>query len=116
MSKRKDVVERYIEGFRRTDYALILSCVTDDVVWVLHGWKTVHGKEAFGAEIENEAFEGRPTLTVDRLVEEADSVVAAGTGSAALRAGGRLEFVFCDVFDFRGDRISRLETYQVNLS
>jgi len=30
--------------------------------------------------------------------------------------GGRLEFVFCDVFTFRGDAIGRIETYQVNLS
>jgi ketosteroid isomerase-like protein len=49
MSSRKDVVEAYIEGFRRSDRARILSCLTDDVVWVLHGYKTLQGKEAFDA-------------------------------------------------------------------
>jgi hypothetical protein len=37
VSTRKRIVETYIEGFRRTDHAQILSCLTDDVVWALHG-------------------------------------------------------------------------------
>jgi uncharacterized protein len=115
MSARKGIVEKYIEGFRRGDHAQILSCLTDDVVWELHGYKTLQGKDAFDAEIENDAFVGRPTLTIDRLVEEGNSVVAVGSGTVARKGGGRLEFVFCDVFTFTGNAISRLETYQVNL-
>lgn len=74
------------------------------------------GQEAFDAEIENDATEGSPTLTIDRLIEEGESVVAVGSGSVSKKGGGSLEFVFCDVFTFTGDAISRLETYQVNLS
>ena len=37
MSENKDVVERYMEGFRRSDHAMILSCLTDDVVWDMPG-------------------------------------------------------------------------------
>jgi ketosteroid isomerase-like protein len=33
---------------------------------------------------------------------------------AALKAGGRIDALFCDVFHFRDDRISRLVTYQVD--
>ena len=116
MSARKQIVEKYIDGFRRMNRAQILSCVTDDVVWVLHGYKTLEGKDAFAGEIQNDAFTGEPALTLDRMVEEGDSVVAAGTGRAEIAAGGTLEFVFCDLFVFTGDAISRLETYQVNLS
>jgi len=97
--------------------AQILSCLTYDVVWDLYGCKTLQGKDAFDAEIENDAFEDSPTLTIDRLIEEeeGDSVVVVGGGSVAREGGGRLEFVFCDVFTFTGDAISHLETYQVNL-
>jgi uncharacterized protein len=116
MSARKDVVETYIEGFRRVDHAQIVSCVTDDVVWELHGYTIVSGKDAFDQEIENEATVGPPTLTIDRLIEEADTVVAVRSGEVALRDGGLLSFVFCDVFTFTGDKISRLETHQVNLA
>ena len=48
MSQQKAVVEKYTDGFRRGDLAQILSCLTDDVVWALHGAKTLVGKEAFG--------------------------------------------------------------------
>jgi uncharacterized protein len=34
VSVRKDVVARYIDGFRRTDHDAILSCLTDDIEWV----------------------------------------------------------------------------------
>jgi hypothetical protein len=71
----------------------------------------LHAKVAFKAEIENEAFERRPTLTIDRLIEEGDSVVAIGSGSVAKKGGQRLKFVFCEVFTFTGEAVSRLYTY-----
>lgn len=113
MSTRKSIVEKYIEGFRRSDHAQILSCLTDDVVWALHGYKTLQGKEAFDAEIENEGFEGSPTITVDRLIEEGDPVAATGGGSVAQKGGHHREFVFCEVFSFNDDAVSRLDTYHV---
>jgi uncharacterized protein len=116
MSQRKDVVETYIEGFRRSDHEMIVSTLTDDVVWELFGYTTLSGKDAFDKEIENPGFVGSPELTIDRLVEEADTVVAIGRGKVARRDGEPLDFVFSDVFTFTGDKINRLETYQVNLS
>ena len=112
MSAHKDVVERYIEGFRRSDHAQILSCLTDDIVWELHGSKTVRGKEAFDGEIENDEFES-PILTIERLIEEGNTVVAAGSGSVGKKGGDTLRFAFCEVFTFTDDAVSRLDTYHV---
>ena len=39
MSTRKRIVEKYIDGFRRSDHARILSLLASDVVWELHGYK-----------------------------------------------------------------------------
>jgi ketosteroid isomerase-like protein len=113
MSTRKRIVEKYIAGFRRSDHDQILSCLTDDVVWALHGYKTLQGKEAFDGEIESEGFESGPTISIDRLIEEGDAVVATGGGSVAEKGGARRKFVFCEVFSFRGDAVSRLDTYHV---
>ena len=56
MSANKRTVERYIDGFNRSDHAQILSCLSDDVEWVMPGAFHVIGKEAFDREIENEAL------------------------------------------------------------
>ena len=113
MSARKDLVASFIDGFRRSDHEQILACLTDDVVWDLPGYKSLTGKDAFDAEIQNEDFVGSPTLTVDRLVEEADTVVAIGGGEATRRGGDLHRFVFCDVFTFSGERICHVESYLV---
>jgi ketosteroid isomerase-like protein len=112
---RKQVVERYFEGFRRGDHAMVLGCLTDDVVWDLPGFKHLEGKEAFDGEIENDAFEGRPALEVDRLIEEAATVVAIGTGRSRRKDGMDFRFAFADVFTFRGGGVSRVESYVVPL-
>jgi ketosteroid isomerase-like protein len=113
MSPRKTIVERYIEGFRRTDHPQILSCLTDDIVWVLPGYKTVRGKQAFDAEIEHDAFEGSPTIDLERLIEEGDSVAVNGNGSVTKKGGEVMKFAFSEVFTFRGGLVSRLDTYHV---
>ena len=116
MSNRTEVVERYFDGFRRSDHAQILALLTDDVAWDLPGFRLLTGKADFDGEIENEAFEGRPTLRVDRLVEGADAIVAIGDGEARFRTGELHRFAFCDVFTFRGDLICRVESYVVPLT
>ncbi|HWB71127.1 MAG TPA: nuclear transport factor 2 family protein [Egibacteraceae bacterium] len=115
MSARKDVVETYFDGFRRSDHRQILACLTDDVVWDLAGYRRLTGKDAFDQEIENDEFVGSPTLTVDRLVEEADTVVATGNGETTHESGQVHRFAFCDVFTFAGDDICRVESYLVPL-
>ena len=87
MSARKAVVEAYIDGFRRGDHQAILSCLTEDVVWEIHGHATVHGREEFAGVITEDATPGLPTLELERLVEEGDTVVAVGNGSVAPAAG-----------------------------
>jgi ketosteroid isomerase-like protein len=89
MSKNKYTVDKYMDGFRRSDHEEILSCLTDDVEWEIPGAFHARGKEAFDKEIENEAFVGRPDITVTRLTEENDIVLR-----------------FCDVFVMQAERSS----------
>ena len=115
MSARKALVETYFDGFRRSDHQQILDCLTDDVVWDLPGFTHLRGKEAFDREIENDEFAGSPKLTVDRHVEEGDTVVTTGHGQTTHKSGELQRFAFCDVFTFAGDKICRVESYVVPL-
>jgi uncharacterized protein len=116
VSSHKATVEAYIDGFRHTDHAAILACLTDDVVWVLHGYRTLRGREAFDDEMENGAAIGSPTLIIERLIEEGDTVVAVGHGSMTLKDAGVVPFVFTEVFTFVNDKVARLETFHINLT
>ena len=109
---RKAVVERYFDGFRRSDHEQVLECLTDDVVWDLPGFKHLVGKAAFDGEIENDNFVGPPHLVVERLIED-DAIVAIGEGESTQTTGAVFRFAFCDVFTFAADRIRRVRSYVV---
>ena len=111
LSENKRTVERYMEAFRGSDHEAILSCLTDDIVWDMPGAFHLVGKPAFDREIENPAFKGRPTITVTRLVEDNDVVVAEGKVRADRSDGGVLDAVFCDVFEMQGGKIKKLISY-----
>ena len=89
MSRNKETVETYIDGFNKSDHAQILSCLTDDIEWTVFGFFRLHGKEAYDREIENPAFTGNPRITITRMVEEGDVVMAEMTLEAR-RASGEL--------------------------
>ena len=44
MSENKKVVEKYMEGFNKSDHEMILSCLTDDVEWILPGGISPQGE------------------------------------------------------------------------
>jgi uncharacterized protein len=107
----KQTVERYMDGFRRTDRELILSCLTDDVEWLIPGAFHTHGKAAFAEHIVDPGFEGRPQITVSQLIEEHDVVVAEGSVQAPRSDGAVMNLVFCDVFEMSGGQIRKLTSY-----
>ena len=111
MTGNKKTVERYMEGFNKSDHGQILSCLTDDIEWYIPGAFHVAGKESFDKEIENEAFIGPPQITTTRMVEENDVVVAEGKVMVRKREGGILNAVFCDVFEMENEKIKRLTSY-----
>lgn len=111
MSRNKHTVEVYMDGFRRSDHAMVLSCLTDDVVWVIPGFVHLEGKAAFDSEIENPAFVGSPKIEISRVIEEDDVVVAEGEVRAQKATGEAFGAVFCDVFEMQGGKIRRLTSY-----
>jgi uncharacterized protein len=108
MSENTRTIEAYIAGFNALDHAQILSCLTDDVEWVMPGFFHYTVKDAFDKEIENPAFTGAPVVRLTRMTEQNDVVVAEGTVIATKNTGEKLPLVFCDVFEMRGGKIRKL--------
>jgi len=69
MTPNKQTVQKCMDAFARTDHAEILSCLTDDIEWVIPGAFHLVGKDAFDNEIENDAFVGSPTINVTRMTK-----------------------------------------------
>lgn len=111
MSPNKQTVQQYMDAFTRTHHADILSCLTEDVEWVIPGMVHIKGKKAFDGEIENEAFVGSPAIDVSRMVEEGDVVVAEGSVRSTRKDGSAFRAVFCDVFIMQDAKIRHLTSY-----
>ncbi len=57
MTPNKTTIEAYMDGFRKTDRPQILSCLTNDVEWVIPGAFHVRAKDDFAKHID-EGFIG----------------------------------------------------------
>lgn len=111
MSENQVTVERYLEGFRHDDHPAILSCLTDDVEWVIPGAFHLHGKDEFAGEIVSEGFVPPPTIEVTRMLEVSDVVFVEGFVGTRHVDGTRSRLAMCDVFEMRAGKIRRLTSY-----
>ena len=100
-----------MDGFRRTDRAQILSCLTDDVEWEIPGAFNVKGKEEFARHIQDDGFLPNPRITITRMTEGNDVVVAEGAVRTERTDGTIVKLAFCDVFEIQGGKIRKLISY-----
>jgi uncharacterized protein len=104
-------IETYMDGFRRTDRAQILSCLTEDVEWEIPGFLRVRGKDEFDRHIVDEGFVGSPDIVITRMLETDGIVFAEGSVRTERSDGTRARLVFCDVFEMQDTKIRRLTSY-----
>jgi uncharacterized protein len=111
ISENKKSVERYMSAFEKGDRQKVLSCLTDDVVWILPGIFQKNGKKEFESEIRNNAFQGDPEITVARMTEGNDVVIAEGSVRTQKKNGEFINLSFCDVFEMQDGKIQKLTSY-----
>jgi ketosteroid isomerase-like protein len=116
MSRNTETVETYLDGFRKSDHAQILACLTDDIEWTVYGAFHLTGKEAYDAAIEGPGFIGPPRLEVVRMVEQGDVVMAELTGSATRDNGEEMRMSMAEVFVMRDGRIAERRAWVIELT
>ncbi|MEZ4803764.1 MAG: nuclear transport factor 2 family protein [Gelidibacter sp.] len=114
MSENKNTILKYMDGFEKSDHAQILSCLTEDVVWLIPGIFRKTGKKEFDGEIEDENFIGSPTIKIHRMFEDTDVVIVEGNVIGKMVSGDQLDASFCDVFEFENGKIKQLTSYLMN--
>lgn len=115
-SDNKQTVERYLDGFRRTDHDQILGCLTDDIRWTVLGAFVLEGKAAYDAAIEGPGFAGNPELDVVRMVEEGDTVMAELRGRVPQQDGSTQRLAMAEVFVMREGLICERRAWVVPLA
>lgn len=116
MSRNTRTVESYIDGFCKNDHAQILSCLTDDIEWIVFGAFRLTGKQAYDEAIDGPAFVAPPELEIVRLVEEDDVVMAEIAGSVARGdTGGVMRMSNTEVFVMRDGKIAEHRSWVVEL-
>ena len=113
MTGNKRTVEIYMDGFRKADRAQILSCVTEDVEWEIPGAFHIQGRREFDKHIVDDGFVASPEITVTRMTEAGDLVVAEGSVRTEKTDGTFLDLAFCDVFEMQNGKIRRLVSYLI---
>ena len=114
-SRNRATVERYLYGFRHTNHAQILGCLTDDVTWTVVGAFHLEGKAAYDAAIEGPGFAGDPELEVVRMVEEGDTVMAELVGRVPQQDGSVRHLSMAEVFVLRDGLICERRAWLVPL-
>lgn len=114
-SRNKQTVERYLDGFRTTDHAQILECLTDDITWTVFGAFYLEGKAAYDAAIEGPGFVKSPDLEVIRMVEEDDTVMAELVGRVTLEDGSVQRLSMAEVFVMRDGLICERRAWVIPL-
>jgi ketosteroid isomerase-like protein len=114
-SRNKQTVERYLDGFRTGNREQILSCLTDDITWTVFGAYRVAGKDGYAEHITEPGFSRPPELTVVRLVEEGDTVMAELTGDVRSDAGDAMRLAMAEVFVLRDGLICERRAFVIPL-
>ncbi|MBO0745850.1 MAG: nuclear transport factor 2 family protein [Candidatus Dormibacteraeota bacterium] len=114
-SQNKQVVEKYVDGFNKSDHAQILSCLTDDIRWTIFGALRITGKDAYDEHIEGPEFTGRPDLRITRMVEEDGVVMAEMTVEVMRKTGEPMRAAMGEVFVMRDGKIAERRAYVVEL-
>lgn len=114
-TRNQQTVERYLDGFRTTDHAQILSCLTDDITWTVFGAFRLHGKQAYDAAIESPDFTGQPHLEVVRMVEQGDTIMAELTGLVTRADGTPQRLSMAEVFVLRDGLICERRAWVIPL-
>lgn len=96
----------------RGDNAGFLDHCTDDVVWHFVGDRTLRGKDAIRRYLE-ETYVHPPEVGVDRLIADADHVVAIGTITLTDGDGRKTTSDYADAWRLRDGKLAELHAFVV---
>ena len=113
--KNKHIVKEINNAFAKGDPETFLSHCDDNVSWTMVGEKANRGKAAIRNWIASMKDTEPPKLTLSKLIADDNAVVCSGDMLMKNKDGLAEENTFCDLYEFRGDKIVDLQSFVVKV-
>jgi uncharacterized protein len=107
----KHIIQQYMDSYNKLDGEAIHSLLAEDIEWVCPGAFHLKGKNAVDHEISHHEYDEAPQITVIRMIEEGNVVIAEGTVRAKHKGQDAVHLLFCDVFEIHDGKIRKLTSY-----
>lgn len=110
-------LKQFLDAFNRHDLDAIMSFFTDDCVFQMPRGPAPAGRGAVGKDAVRALlatrFEGLPDVhySDDRHFIAGDRGASEWLLTGTTRSGERVEVRGCDLFEFRGDKIARKDSF-----
>jgi uncharacterized protein len=111
-AKSKEIVVKVDAAFAENNVEGFLSFCTDDVEWTMVGDRTVKGKEDIRRWLTSMGSDP-PSLSPSGVIAEGDFVSAYGNMTLKDKSGEAVQYSYCDIYRFRGDKIVELRSFVI---
>ena len=114
MEPIKEIVHRVNKAFMDNNMQEFVSLCADDIAWTVVGQKILNGKQEILAYMASMTIDGCPLLTEHTIIVEGSRAACTGSMQMVNPDGSDYLGSFCDIYQFRGYKIQRLESYVVH--
>jgi uncharacterized protein len=113
MSERnKEIVRKVDAAFGESNLEGFLEHCNEKIIWTIPGDRVVEGKEGIRQFMSEMKGTEPPKITNANTIAEGDLVAA--NGEMTMKEGGNaVQYAYCDVYRFEGDKIIELKSYVV---
>ena len=107
------IVEEINAAFTRNDTEAFLAHCTEDLYWAMAGDTEQKGKTTIREWMKQMDGHEAPKFTVDAIFGDGDHVACHGQMTMKDPQGKVGNYSYCDVYTFRGDKVSELRSFVV---
>jgi len=108
--KNKAMLQTANAAIDKGKHEEFLAHCTEDTTWEFVGDITLHGKEEIRQWMKD-TYLIPPVNMVHHLISEGEFVVAEGVIKVMTKEGTYEESVYCDVWQFRGNKMAHLKAF-----
>ncbi|MEW6360749.1 MAG: nuclear transport factor 2 family protein [Acidobacteriota bacterium] len=109
----RHIIRETNDAFSRNEGESFLDFCSDDMSWKIAGGTTLNGKEEIRTFLNENKCPGPPIVQNCSIIVEGTSAACHGDMTMDTGDGKDKKYSFCDVYEFTGDKISKLTSYVV---